>query len=230
MYSNEYILRKLDADKYMSHILQKSVSETGKLALEQTGHITDGIARLSWYSSCFFKNYQDVCSKLAYEDGRFLRALFRLTKGENIIRKMIFSYIKGAFKDLNDQRIRNICRLLAKMGIRQSISNLSSYAFATSIASAIYLSYGLRVIVSRTISVLLVRGPWIMGFYGYVKIAAEAANRLKSKNHTYYMALYRMDLEMMYFIIEPLLSGALTNFQSLKKDEEIASDILRIIG
>lgn len=205
MYSNEYILRKLDADKYMSHILQKSVSETGKLALEQTGHITDGIARLSWYSSCFFKNYQDVCSKLAYEDKRFMKAIIRLIKGENIIKKMVFLYFNNAYKNLNDQRIRNICRLLAKMGIKQSISNLSSYAFATSIASAVYLSLGLRVIVSRTTSILLVRGPWILGFYGYVKIAAEAAYRLKSKNYTFYMALYRMDLEMMYFIIEPLL-------------------------
>ncbi|MGB8667602.1 MAG: hypothetical protein WCD24_23095, partial [Serratia inhibens] len=65
---NALIAKKLQADDYLANLLEKSISETGKQALIQAGHITDGFTRLTWYLSCFFDNYQDVCKRLEKED------------------------------------------------------------------------------------------------------------------------------------------------------------------
>ncbi|HCD7317742.1 TPA: hypothetical protein NDZ39_005282 [Enterobacter chengduensis] len=68
------------------------------------------------------------------------------------------------------------------------------------------------------------RVGWVVGgtnIYGIVQHAAESADNLKNFCPLFYNALYREGLEMLYFLIEPIImkSGYLNI--SLASDEEI---------
>lgn len=78
MSHNAYILKRLEADRYLASVLDKSVSEVGKQSLKQASSLYDGTERLSWYLSCFTENYFDVCIKMKKEDYRFIKAIRRL--------------------------------------------------------------------------------------------------------------------------------------------------------
>ncbi|EOE4388602.1 hypothetical protein ACKDBQ_000868, partial [Klebsiella pneumoniae] len=68
-----------------------------------------------------------------------------------------------------------------------------------------------------------------IGIYGIVQKAAESAHRLCVSEPVYYSVLYAHELEMMYFLIEPLFlkSEAFTAQQA--SNEGIANIITRMI-
>lgn len=105
---NSLILNKIDADRYMANLLDRSLDAVQQQAVQQAKNIYSGVERLSWYSSCFMDNYQDVCTRLKQEDIRFAKAIFTLAKHIDVIREMIEIYVNYMFENLSDQRIRNI--------------------------------------------------------------------------------------------------------------------------
>lgn len=48
---NSLILNKLDADRYMANLLDKSLAGVQQQAVQQAHLIYSGVERLSWYSS-----------------------------------------------------------------------------------------------------------------------------------------------------------------------------------
>ncbi|WP_125288492.1 hypothetical protein [Erwinia sp. 198] len=67
------------------------------------------------------------------------------------------------------------------------------------VASAIYMSAGLRITLDATLTRITTFGAPVLGAYGYAKAAAEAAERLKILNPIFYTALYNAEIEMLYF-------------------------------
>ncbi|MCT4701262.1 hypothetical protein MUA02_05485 [Enterobacteriaceae bacterium H20N1] len=225
---NSLIIKKLEADKQLAVILEKGFSETGQQVLRQAELILSGFTRLTWYSSCFFDNYLDVCSRLKEEDIRFARALAKLIGQWDVIWQMVELFINYLVRNLSDERIRSITRLLAQGGANFTASTVSNRSFAYSISSAVCISLGLRNSVNSALTKTINLGVALTGVYGYAQAAANAVSRLKNKNHTYYMALYAIELEMLYFLIEPTIRQVDLFGWVFKTDREIVSDILRI--
>lgn len=76
------------------------------------------------------------------------------------------------------------------------------------------------------------RVGWVIGglnIYGIVQRAADSADNLKNFCPIFYYALYREGLEMMYFLIEPMImkSGYLNI--STASDEEIVRALKRMM-
>lgn len=69
----------------------------------------------------------------------------------------------------------------------------------------------------------------LSGLYGVIQNAADSAHRLSIQSPTYHNALYTQELEMMYFLIEPLFKRA-GAFQQPLSDKNIANIITRMIG
>lgn len=69
----------------------------------------------------------------------------------------------------------------------------------------------------------------IAGIYGIVQKAADSAHRLHYIAPDYYAALYAQDLEMMYFLIEPLFDRA-EAFKNGTSDHNIINTIKKMIG
>ncbi|CNI57241.1 hypothetical protein [Yersinia pekkanenii] len=72
----------------------------------------------------------------------------------------------------------------------------------------------------------------VLSTYGRVQQAAEAAeaaNRLKLRNNTYYTALRISNVEMLYFLIEPYLTkNAHFGIRNMS-DSELISTLDRLI-
>lgn len=76
------------------------------------------------------------------------------------------------------------------------------------------------------------RVGWVirgLNIYGIVQRAADSADNLKNFCPIFYYALYREGLEMMYFLIEPMImkSGYLNI--STASDEEIVRALKRMM-
>lgn len=226
---NSLILNKLEADRYMANLLDRSLDALQQQAVQQAKNIYSGAERLSWYSSCFMDNYQDVCTRLKQEDIRFARAIFTLAKHNDVIREMIEIYVNYLFENLSDQRIRNIIRILAMSGTFVTSSTLTRLSISYSISALVATSLGMKVSVEGALTVWAGRGIALVGAYGYVQIASQAAERLLHKHGRYYRDLYGRDLEMLYFLIEPIIERVDAKSQWQKTDQDIVSDILRLI-
>jgi len=69
----------------------------------------------------------------------------------------------------------------------------------------------------------------LASYYGYVQEAAEAAHRLLQLSPIYYSALYAEKLEMLYFIIEPVINQNVHLISTLSSEDEIANAIMRVL-
>ena len=226
---NSLILNKLDADRYMANLLDKSLAGVQQQAVQQAHLIYSGVERLSWYSSCFLDNYQDVCTRLKQEDKRFLKALVVLVKHHDTIREMLEIYINYMFENLSDQRIRNITLILSKAGAGFTTATLTKFTIAYTIATLAASSLSMQVSISSALTKWSTRGVAAAGIYGYAQVASQAAERLLYKHSRYYRDLYNRDLEMLYFLVEPIIDRVDVHNQYQKSDNDIVSDILRIV-
>ena len=229
MYSTGTILDKMHADQYLAIRLERALKGVKDEMLEQGRNIQAGATRAIYYTSCFTQNYQDVCENQKSEDTRFLRAIVRLVKERDAIGRMVRIYVDLLLQNLTPDRIRRIQKKLTRIGANLASGSLTNQTLAGLITTAVCYSVGLGAAIERTLLRYGTRSVAITGLYGYVQAAADAANRLKQLDGLYYSALYAEDLEMLYFLIDSVISRnpALSRIRS--SDNEIANAILRII-
>lgn len=251
---NAAIIKKLEAENYLALVLEKGVKEVGREALKQGELIYNGVERLSWYSSCLTENYQDVCEKIRKEDVRFIRSILKIIPtfhfklphigfefGEkknnysdvqvkdNVIKYMLKIFTEDVFSEIHYERRLNLNRILTKLSADYATVNFTNRSIAYSIASAIYMSAGLRATLESTLTSISRKSITVLGGYGYVKIAIDAADRLKLINPILYTKFYNTEVEMLYFLIEPVVTKIDHKFRHALTDEQIASDIVRLI-
>lgn len=199
---NDYIISQIESDRSLALRLENAVKGVSENLAKQMSQIGSGVTRLSWYTSCLTDNYLDVCSKLKDEDVRFLLGLREIYKRQSIAVDIIQIYVEHEIKNLNSHGRDKIIKELSGYGSRIA-SNFG-------LSNGISLSIALAVTRGLNISGFHV-GKWTAipvmatGLYGVVQDAAESAGRLKMLNPLFYHVLYTKKLEMMYFIVEPVL-------------------------
>ncbi|MGP3594295.1 hypothetical protein [Vagococcus sp. WN89Y] len=229
MYTNNQIIDKLQADKLLGLRLEHALKGVQKEVLAQANRVQEGATRLLFYTSCFTQNYQDVCANQKKEDTRFLEALTQLVSGRDIIYSMLKIYVDQLLQNLMPERIQKIQKILLKTGVNIASATLTNQALSAAIVAAACYSFGLTFSIDRKLAKIAAGAVTIAGYYGYVQEAADAANRLKQQNGMYYHALYAEKLEMMYFLIEPVISRNVNLSILRSTDEDIAEAIKRII-
>ncbi|MCS2160909.1 hypothetical protein MUU47_07165 [Scandinavium sp. H11S7] len=231
MYSNKNIIDALQVNKIMAVKLDEALSGVKDDVLAQLGRINAGATRLTYYASCFTDNYRDVCSRLRDEDVRFLFGIAQLVKRRNVIFDMIHMYIDSIIKYKSYESIQNIKRHLMRLGVKISVTNATNEGLSFAITTAICYGFGFRPAVQGKLNKYSIAASIasIAGVYGLVQEAANCANHIKKHNPLYYHSLYSAKLEMMYFLIEPLIrQGELTNRISIT-DEDAARLIARLV-
>lgn len=228
MYSNDQIIEKMQADKYLALKLEQALAGVKDAMLEHGEKIASGATRIVYYTSCFTDNYQDVCAAQKSEDIRFMLAIGKLVTDRSIIEQMIRIYVNLLLDNLTQDRIDRIYKALLKRGANLAAGTLTVHSLSATITTAACYAFSLSVSIERVLLRYTTRAVTITGLYGYVQEAADAANRLKQLNTMYYSALYAEKLEMMYFLIEPVISKNPPLRQILSSDDEIADAIMRI--
>jgi len=233
MYYSEDIIRKIGTDKELAVRLDKAMAGVKDGFVDYVDNLGDAATRLLYYTSCFTKNYHDVCVRLRNEDVRFVLGLSQLIKHRDLIFRMITLYIETILKNKNETEKKTLLEKLTPVTKNIAIKNVSKDALVYSVVS--YICYGNKMSVSVEAAFVKKLGGragipiTALNVYGIVHKASESANRLKSFMPQFYHALYVEKLEMMYFLIEPIIMKAGYLNVSTATDNEITKALKRIM-
>jgi len=237
MYFRDSIITSLQAEKILALKLDKALAGVKNNVTSTLKQMGNGVTRASYYTSCFMDNYQDVCAKLKHDDIRFVSGLIQLYKDRDVIFEMIRLYIEVHFKNKTEGRVQNILRKLVSAGVYLSTTGTTNRLLITSVAIAVCQSYSFHAIIHERLSqartLILKRSVTAsaisLSVYGLVHEASNCAENLKKFNAYYYQALYERNLEMMYFLIEPLISRSPYLNPMLISDDELVDLIIRLM-
>ncbi|MGX4909054.1 hypothetical protein ACUYGN_07480 [Enterobacter chengduensis] len=146
---------------------------------------------------------------------------------------MIKIYIETVLKNKNEVEKKTILEKLTPFTKNISIKKLSKSALIYSIVS--YICYGNKMNASVEAAFVKKIGGragipiTALNLYSIVQKASESANRLKHFMPQFYHALYIEKLEMMYFIIEPIIMRAGYLNINTASDTEITNALKRMI-
>ena len=229
MYYRNEVISYLQANKILALKLDHALAGVGKAVSNQIDTIGAGATRVLYYTSCFTDEYQDVCQKQKSEDIRFKNGVVYLLRNGDVAYDMLKIYFEEIFKYKTSEQLEHIKKMLMAVNIHIAASSLTSAGFA--LATASFVAAGMNL--SLELSALAGRRAGgvvgAIGIYGVVQKAADSAHRLHMTYPAYYSALYAQELEMMYFLIEPLFERAEAFNAQRVSDGEIADIITRMI-
>ncbi|WP_368543146.1 hypothetical protein [Enterobacter soli] len=228
-FSNETI-DYLQANKILALKLEYALSSVGHAVSRQIETIGQGATRALYYASCFTEEYNDVCQRHKTEDIRFRNGVINLLKYTDIVFEMLKSYFEVILSHKSHESLEHIRERLMAVNIHVAASSLTNAGFALAtaclVAGGMNLSLEFSALAGRRAGGVVA----LIGIYGLVQKAADSANRLHTICPAYYSALYAQELEMMYFLIEPLFVRADALNALWSSDDEIAEIIARMIG
>lgn len=230
MYYRDEVIRYLQSNNILALKLDHAISGVGSAVLKQIETAGAGARRLLYYTSCFTDEYQDVCQRQKTEDIRFAKAVIHIIRNGDVIYEMLKIYFEQIFKHKTSDQLEHIKKRLMAVNVHIAASTLSSHGFtlaaAMSVAVGLNMSHNMSVLTGHRVSKMITG----VGLYGVVQLAADSAHRLHFTYPAYYAALYTQELEMMYFLIEPMFErvGALKSHWA--SEAEISDIIRRMIG
>jgi len=116
-----------------------------KQSIESTlENVCSGVERASWYSSCLFDNYKNVCTELSTEDQRFIKCIYEVYKRKNIIADMMRMYIEEELKYVSDSQIKSLDVKLKKYLVNYRSGRLTKIAIANTLSVIIVNSFGFK--------------------------------------------------------------------------------------
>lgn len=236
MYYSDSIITAMQANRILALKLEEALTGVKENVIANLKQMGDGLTRATYYTACFTENYQDVCANLKHEDVRFIAGLIQLIKDRNVVFEMIRLYIEIYFKNKQEESVQHIIRKLVSAGVCLSSSGLTNRLLITAVATAVYQSYHFSSLVNARINrakSIVLKGSVTtaavaLNVYGIVQAAADSADNLKKLNAFYYSVLYERNLEMMYFLIEPVITKNPYSNPMLISDEELADFIIRM--
>lgn len=213
----------MKADRELALLLDKSVKNVKILSAEQGELLYKGLQRLTWYTSCFFDNYQDVCENLKNEDIRMMHSVEQVYKRADVIYDMIKLYVDTLIHKITSEKIKKVQKSLIKFSSFYASTHLTNQSIAYVVAKSISESFGFSFVVREKINAFSKGATFALSVYGRVHSAAEAAERLKVRHPIYYNILYMEKLEMLYFLIEPYISQSIYFGTVNPTDDELIS-------
>lgn len=229
MYYRDEVISYLQANKILALKLDHALTGVGKAVSNQIETIGAGATRALYYTSCFTDEYQDVCKKQKTEDIRFRNGVIYLLRHKNVAYDMFKIYFEEIFKDKTTEQLERIKQMLMVVNIHIAASSLTNVGFALATASFVAAGMNLNLEISALAGRRAGQAVGIIGIYGIVQKAADSAYRLHITYPAYYSALYVQELEMMYFLIEPVFERAKALTAQWASDDEIADIITRMV-
>lgn len=227
-YSNE-VISYFQANKILALKLDHALTGVGKAVSNQIETIGAGATRALYYTSCFTDEYQDVCQKQKSEDIRFTKGVYHIIRHGDVVYDMLKIYFEEVFRYKTSDQLEHIKQLLMAVNIHIAASSLTKAGFALATASLVAAGMNLSLELSALIGRRMGQVVGAIGLYSVVQKAADSARRLHITYPAYYSALYAQELEMMYFLIEPLFERAGAFKAQWVLDGEIADIITRMI-
>lgn len=229
MYYRNEVTGYLQSNRILALKLDHALTGVREQVADHLTTLGAGATRLLYYTSCFTDEYQDVCQKQKTEDLRFAKGVTHLLRHGGVVYDMLTIYFEEIFRHKTSEQLDHIKKMLMAVNIHIAASSLTSAGFALAVASTV--SIGLNM--SMEISALAGRGMGTtvgsVAIYGVAQKAADSAYRLKITYPAYHTALYAQELEMMYFLIEPVFVRAGALDAKWASDSAIAEIIMQMV-
>jgi len=229
MYYKHEVTGYLQSNKILALKLDHALTGVRKAVSDQVDMTGAGAKRALYYTSCFTDEYQDVCQQLKNEDIRFKNGVIHLLQHGGVVCDMLTLYFEEIFKYKTSDQLEHIKQMLMAVNVHIAASSLTRAGFSLAVASYVAVGMNLSFEISSLAGRWASKGIVGVGFYGVVQKAADCANRLHVMYPAYYAALYAQQLEMMYFLIAPVLERAGALEAQWVSDSEITDIITKMI-
>ncbi|HGG8850506.1 TPA: hypothetical protein ACJJ1B_001516 [Enterobacter roggenkampii] len=229
--AQNYLQLKMQSNKQLAIALTNSLRDMHEDHMATLEKVKQGTQRLVSYGACLMPDeyYRNACRDTWREDKRLVLALGEIYNRKDVTLDMVEIYFRKTLIRLGEQKskdlITNIHNLLGKAADHAS-AKASKLALSFTLANLIINSKDFKqnhIRLVNSFSTWFVNGATL---YSKVQVAASAANRLKFQDPQYYQALYKENIEMLYFLIEPQMSEIIYQVNSGDNNEQVIGDAL----
>lgn len=229
--AQNYLQLKMQSNKQLAIALTNSLRDMHEDHMATLEKVKQGTQRLVSYGACLMPDeyYRNACRDTWREDKRLVLALGEIYNRKDVTLDMVEIYFRKTLNRLGEQKskdlIANIHNLLGKAAEHAS-AKASKLALSFTLANLIINSRDFKqnhIRLVNSFSTWFVNGATL---YSKAQLAASAANRLKFQDPQYYQALYKENIEMLYFLIEPQMSEIIYQVNSGDNNEQVIGDAL----
>jgi len=229
--AQNYLQLKMQSNKQLAIALTNSLRDMHEGHMATLEKVKQGTQRLVSYGACLMPDeyYRNACRDTWREDKRLVLALGEIYNRKDVTLDMVEIYFRKTLNRLGEQKskdlITNIHNLLGKAAEHAS-AKASKLALSFTLANLIINSKDFKqnhIRLVNSFSTWFVNGATL---YSKAQVAASAANRLKFQDPQYYQALYKENIEMLYFLIEPQMSEIIYQVNSGDNNEQVIGDAL----
>lgn len=229
--AQNYLQLKMQSNKQLAIALTNSLRDMHEDHIATLEKVKQGTQRLVSYGACLMPDeyYRNACRDTWREDKRLVLALGEIYNRNDVTLDMVEIYFRKTLNRLGEQKskdlITNIHNLLGKAAEHAS-AKASKLALSFTLANLIINSRDFKqnhIKLVNSFSTWFVNGATL---YSKAQLAASAANRLKFQDPQYYQALYKENIEMLYFLIEPQMSEIIYQVNSGDNNAQVIGDAL----
>lgn len=229
--AQNYLQLKMQSNKQLAIALTNSLRDMHEDHMATLEKVKQGTQRLVSCGACLMPDeyYRNACRDTWREDKRLVLALGEIYNRKDVTLDMVEIYFRKTLNRLGEQKskdlIANIHNLLGKAAEHAS-AKASKLALSFTLANLIINSRDFKqnhIRLVNSFSTWFVNGATL---YSKAQVAASAANRLKFQDPQYYQALYKENIEMLYFFIEPQMSEIIYQVNSGDNNEQVIGDAL----
>ena len=229
--AQNYLQLKMQSNKRLAIALTNSLRDMHEDHMATLEKVKQGTQRLVSYGACLMPDeyYRNACRDTWREDKRLVLALGEIYNRKDVTLDMVEIYFRKTLNRLGEQKskdlITNIHNLLGKAAEHAS-AKASKLALSFTLANLIINSRDFKqnhIRLVNSFTTWFVNGATL---YSKAQVAASAANRLKFQDPQYYQALYKENIEMLYFLIEPQMSEIIYQVNSGDNNEQVIGDAL----
>ncbi|MFX2607531.1 hypothetical protein [Enterobacter mori] len=229
--AQNYLQLKMQSNKQLAIALTNSLRDMHADHIATLEKVKQGTQRLVSYGACLMPDeyYRNACRDTWREDKRLVLALGEIYNRNDVTLDMVEIYFRKTLNRLGEQKskdlITNIHNLLGKAAEHAS-AKASKLALSFTLANLIINSRDFKqnhIKLVNSFSTWFVNGATL---YSKAQVAASAANRLKFQDPQYYQALYKENIEMLYFLIEPQMSEIIYQVNSGDNNAQVIGDAL----
>ncbi|MFE8146908.1 hypothetical protein RBA69_06690 [Brenneria goodwinii] len=229
--SQTYFQLQMQSKRQLAIELTNSIKSIHGNLISTINSAKMGGQRLINYGSCLVPDeyYRSACRDMMKEDERLLLAVGEIFRRQDVAVDMVSIYFKKTLKRIDTNKANDLASFLQKglgIAVHKAANKVSNMALAITIAKFIVSSGDFKEAhinrVNRFTS-WFITGATV---YSKAQLAASAANKLKFQDPEYYQLLYKENLEMLYYTIEPYMSKIIYQIQSGDNNPEKIADAL----
>lgn len=167
-----------------------------------------------------FDDYKDVCRQLRQEDTRMLLSIRQVYQRKDVVLDMVEIYFKIKLSRISSPGQNKVMQTIIEKLANHASEKFSKLSVAYTIAKLITESQDFKESHINIINKSSLVAVNVLSFYGKMQKAALSARKLQFSDPNYYAALYKENLELLYFMIEPEMNKIIYLTNSGSSDEE----------